>query len=350
MKKDSIRLICGGARDGRIHLACTAIEKDAPEFVLFKAGWTELADGIRYQTTKESFDLISAYWQRRGVDILIDYEHESEFSHGPAPAAGWIRASDLSWDESRGIIARPQWTERAAEHIRKDEYRYYSQVFDVRRFDGVVIALYSVALTNTPRTNDLTALAARFDAYQTKEESMEFFVKLLASLGLKPGASEQDVLTAIATLSAAAVKKDVKEVIPREVLSALDLQEGSDSSAVVASINAIKQQPKGMVSRADYDALKARLDERDAADVVVAAMNQGKITPDQKDWALDYAKNDPKGFAQFLAKAPVVVPVDGLPKQEKKADTVVLGETALFVASLMGNTPEDLKKYAGGEV
>lgn len=319
----------------------------APEsFVLFKAGWNELADGIRYYVDKESFDLIVAYWRRRGLDIVIDYEHQT-LGGGEAPAAGWINP-ELTWDPARGIIASVKWNDKAAGRIAGDEYRYFSQVFDIRKADSKLVGLYSVALTNNPRTNNLEALAAKLDLinHRGKEESMEFFKQLFAKLGLADGADASAVMTAIDTLSAKA--KEGKPVVAKDVIEALGLKEGDDVSTVVASINALKQQPKGMVNRQEFDAVVAKLAGRDADDAVAAALAAGKITPDQKSWADDYARRDLAGFNTFVAKAPVVIPTGKLPGQKHTQD-VSVDETTLAVAKLFGNTAEDLKKYAPAE-
>jgi phage I-like protein len=65
-----------------------------------------------------------------------------------------------------------------------------------------------------------------------------------------------------------------------------------------------------MVSKADFDALQKKLVEKDANEAVEKAMIAGKITPAQKEWAEQYAKNDLNGFNIFVSKAPVVIPVD----------------------------------------
>jgi phage I-like protein len=202
---------------------------------------------------------------------------------------------------------------------------------------------------------------------------MEFFKKLFEKLGLKEGAAEADVLAAVdtivakimiftkETLSALGLKegagdKDIQGAIttiaakamgiPKEVLDVLELADGSNASTVVASINALKQAPKGMVTRAEFDAVVAKQKQRDADEAVAAALNEGKITPDQKDWADKYAMTDLAGFQIFVAKAPVVIPMDKLPKQDKKGDAVV-DETTLAIGKLFGNTAEDIKKYSG---
>lgn len=321
--------------------ALEAVSGAAPEaFVLFRKGWNELADGRRYLVDKEAFDLVYAYFQARGIDVVIDYEHQT-ITGGQAPAAGWITA--LEWDENRGIIAHVRWTEQAAQYIAKGEYRYFSPVFPFRSSDQRLTALHSVGLTNTPLTNNLDAIAAKLEAQNTqKEESMEFFKLLFAKLGLKDGAGAQDVMTAIDTIVAKA--KEVKEVVAKEIVSVLGLQEGTDANTVVASILALKQKPEGMVSRQEFDTVVAKLAERDVQDAMTRWTR--KMTPATKEQWLAVAKNDLPGFEAIMAKMPDVIP-DRLPEHKEQAATVV-DETTLNVAKFFGNSAEDLKKYAGG--
>ena len=317
-----------------------------PEWILlFAAGWQELSDGTRFLVDKTGFDLILAGIKERGNDIVFDYEHAS-LERQAAPASGWIK--ELVWQDGKGIMARVQWTDKAAEFIANREYRYFSPVFYVRRSDSRVCGLDSVALTNRPKTNNLTPILARLGESDKKEKSMDR-EKLIAALGLNKDASDDEILQAVAklgvTLPDADEKEVIKEVIPEKIKAALDLQQDDDESTVIASIHALKQAGKNNVSKQEFEQLKARLAERDALEAVTAAMEQGKIAPAQKDWAVQYAKDDLKGFNTFVARAPVVVPMDSLPRGKEKHNDGRLTETDLKVAGMMGVDEEDLKKY-----
>ena len=314
----------------------------APEwFLLFRAGWIEIEGEGQALVDEEAFRRVRAAFDRRGNDLVVDYEHAS-LGDGPAPASGWL--VDLRWAPGRGIEARVNWTETASGYIARAEYRYFSPVFLVSRNDRRVSGLHSVALTNTPKTNHLHPIAAKLAALDP-EESMNVLEQIKAKLGLPEAADDSAVLAAFDAVKAKADTKPAP-VVAEEVIAALELEDGADTSAVVAGIHALKQAPKGMVPRTEFDALKAQIAKRDAAEMVAAAMQAGKITPDQKDWADGYAKDDPGGFRAFVAKAPVVVPVTPLPgKSADAADPD--DETILAVAKMMGNTPEDLKKYGG---
>lgn len=312
-------------------------ETELPEwYVVFSSGKGELADGVSYTVDEQAWEMFRAAIERRGVEIVIDYEHQA-LSGNKAPAAGWCR--QWRWTPGVGIEARIDWTEEAAGYLKSGEYRYFSPVFYINKSDGRLAGAHSLALTNTPKTNHLKPLLAKLGAQQQQEEAM--LKKLLAKLGLGEDATEEQALSAIDGLR----QTTEKEVIPEAVVAALGIEGTADASTVVASIHALKQAPKGMVSKAEFDALQARITERDAAEAVAGAMAAGKITPDQKDWAMAYAKADPNGFATFVAKAAVVVPIQPLGDQKKKADDAEIGAATLQVAKLMGVAEEDIKKY-----
>lgn len=101
---------------------------------------------------------------KKNTDLLIDYNHQSEYSEQngrPAPAAGWM--TDF-FTENGFLCAAVQWTNKAAEYIKNREFRYISPVF--YHTDGNVRCIVSAALTNTPNF-DLKALN------QTKEIKMD---------------------------------------------------------------------------------------------------------------------------------------------------------------------------------
>lgn len=316
----------------------------APEWMLlFAAGWGELADGVKFLVDQEAFKLVKSAIEARGNEVVFDYEHQT-LKDMPAPAAGWIK--ELAWQEGVGIKARVEWTEAAAQFIAKGEYRYFSPVFYVRKSDQRVCGLHSSALTNTPKTNHLTPILAKLEAGldNNKEKSMDR-EQLIAALGLKDDATDVDILAAIAKQAGVAVPKaEEKEVVSKAVITALGLDGTANESTVVASINVLKQEKATGVSIEDFNAMKEKMAVRDATDAVDKAIAKGKVTPDQKDWAFDYAQKDPEGFAVYVTKAPQVVPVDDLPGGSGGGGDKSLDEATLAVAKQMDVDPGDLEK------
>ena len=306
-------------------------------YTIFPAGENEVEGQGRYLVTKAAWDMVKAGIDRRGIDLVFDYEHQT-IQDVKAPAAGWC--TDWRWTEGVGIEAKITWTEEAAGYLAKGEYRYYSPVFYVRQSDRLLTAVHSVALTNAPRTNHLKPLLAKIGT-EDKEQAMNLLEMLIAALKMPEGSTAEEVLAAVESLG----KQEPKEVIAKAVVDALGIAE-NDVSTVVASIHALKQGEKNTVSRVEFDVLQKKLVQRDAGEAVVAAMKAGKITPEQKDWATNYAETDPSGFNTFVAKAPVVMPMTDLPKGEPDKLTVT-DETVLKVAKMMQVGADDLKQFGG---
>lgn len=306
-------------------------------YTIFPEGEGEVEGLGRYLVTKAAWDMVKAGIDRRGIDLVFDYEHQT-LGGAKAPAAGWC--TDWRWSDGIGIEAKIQWTDEAAAYLAKGEYRYYSPVFYVRQSDRLLTAVHSVALTNAPRTNHLKPLLAKLSADQ-KEEAMDLLKMLIGALKMPENSTAEEVLAAVK-----AIGQGPKEVVAKAVIDALGIAQ-SDVSTVVASIHALKQEGKNSVSRAEFDALQKTLQERDATEVVTAALKAGKITPDQKDWATKYAETDPTGFATFVAKAPVVMPLEDLPDGGWQTGQSITDDTVLKVAKLVGASEDDLEKFGG---
>ena len=116
--------------------------------------WVEFTPAMM-RTMKEAFD-------RRGTDVVVDYEHQS-LSGMKAPAAGWVKEL---WVKEDGLWGRVEWTDEARRLIEAREYRYLSPVvfFDYPDpVTGETLQAYldSVALTNRPFLPDAPAVARR---------------------------------------------------------------------------------------------------------------------------------------------------------------------------------------------
>jgi phage I-like protein len=404
------------------------------EFQLLPYGQINIEGEAPATNDEESMQSIIADFQRRGNEMVIDYEHQT-LSGGQAPAAGWIkRLIDKGKD---GLWAAVEWTQQAKEYLKNKEYKYFSPVMWVAKQGRKVVKIENVALTNFPKVNNLRPIIAKMtldeerqaqdarskkynigvkdggsltkpsqwqnvpddewldpvnyrypcpDAGQTraaasywgqsgnqaqynpeersvingrldsfekkfgigqfKKEGAKMITKLRKILVLADDAGEDKVLAAAEQLVAAKKDLEQKPVIAKQVLEALDLQSG-DVSVVVASIHALKQAGKGAVSREEFEKIQGKLLARDVDEAVTGALSVGKITPEQKQWAEEYAKRDLEGFKLFVTKAPVVVPVNKLPgAKEKTGDGGALDDVQLSINKMMGISDETWKKYS----
>lgn len=316
-----------------------------------------------FNVDEESFELIRKQFKDRKLDLVIDYEHQT-LSDVQAPAGGWIKELYKGED---AIIAKVEWTAKAAEYLKNKEYRYLSPVVLVRKRDQKATAIHSVALTNTPAIDGMFALVNSLDIEDISEGGNIMDLKELAkALGLPETATEEEIKKAVEDAAKAAERlKEMEEKKPEDkpgeggkpqevaevvanstILSMLGLKEGAKTEDVAASIMALKTGTPD--TQAELLALKQRMQERDADEEVQKALKAGKITAAQSGWAKSYALKDMNGFRGFVEKAPVVVPPG---KLELKDAPAAPGSDEVDVAILknMGVSMEDVKKYGGKE-
>lgn len=316
-----------------------------------------------FNVDEESFELIRKQFKDRKLDLVIDYEHQT-LSDVQAPAGGWIKELYKGED---AIIAKVEWTAKAAEYLKNKEYRYLSPVVLVRKRDQKATAIHSVALTNTPAIDGMFALVNSLDIEDISEGGNIMDLKELAkALGLPETATEEEIKKTVEDAAKAAERlKEMEEKKPEDkpgeggkpqevaevvanstILSMLGLKEGAKTEDVAASIMALKTGTPD--TQAELLALKQRMQERDADEEVQKALKAGKITAAQSGWAKSYALKDMDGFKGFVEKAPVVVPPG---KLELKDAPAAPGSDEVDVAILknMGVSMEDVKKYGGKE-
>ncbi len=132
---------------------------DPPDrILLFKDGETGIVgdDGEEYVFDQAQARSIMAHFAKHGNEVPIDYHHTSEEKGVKAIAAGWVKS--LDYEDGKGLWADVEWTEQAAAEIMSKQYKYFSPAFLYNTDDNRILVLTSVALTNTPRTQNQTEL------------------------------------------------------------------------------------------------------------------------------------------------------------------------------------------------
>lgn len=284
---------------------------------------------------EESFQMINKEFERRKLDLVVDYEHQT-LLNVQAPAAGWIKKLKLV---DGAIAAKVEWTEKARNYLENKEYKYISPVVKVRKSDKKVIALHSVALTNTPAVDGMFAICK--EGFPTGGEIMDL-KELAAILGLPEEATEDDVRNALKMI-VEKVKDDKEEFVANStVLGLLGLKADASTAEVSASIMSLKNGNRGTNER--LKKLEEEIRMKGAEDAVDKALKDGKITAAQKEWAMTYALRTPEGFQDFVAKAPTVVQMG---KMALKDSPKSGGSDYEEVLKCMGISKEDSEKYGG---
>ncbi|MBU5312228.1 phage protease [Tissierella carlieri] len=311
---------------------------------------------------EESFESINNTFKKRGIDVVIDYEHQT-LEDVQAPAGGWIKELFI---QDGAIAAKVEWTPKAQEYLKNKEYRYLSPVVLVRKSDQKAVVLHSAALTNTPAIDGMFAIvnSINIDEFEEGGKNMDL-KKLAAILGLPEDATEEQIIQAIKTtvgevekLKDEAKKQETKtegdegntETVANKVICGLLGIDNKDAKTedVAAAIMALKN-PANFVPVTEFNRLKERLDKKDGEELVTKALKAGKISAAQKEWAEEYALKDPEGFKKFVEKAPQAVPMGEIELDDIKKDDGKLSDTTMSVCKMLGVSKEDLEKY-GKEV
>lgn len=251
----------------------------------------------------ESYQAIRSKFNERQLQIPVDYEHQT-LKDMQAPAAGWIKDIVLKSD---GIYGAVDWTERASEYLKNREYRYLSPVILTRSKDRKVVALHSVALTNTPAIDAMTPIV-NSDKPDLEEMSPE-----------EPEGSDGGTLETLIEL--------------------LQLDPSATMEDVCKAISALLEGREALKLKAD--ACQFEVSRMKADGVVMEAMKAGKVLPFQQDWAFQSAMNDPDSFNLWLKNAPQVVPMDTI----KFASLVGEPRPRSRAHELLDLSPEDVAKY-----
>lgn len=314
-----------------------------------------------FNVDDESFALIQKQFRDRKLDIVIDYEHQTLLDV-QAPAGGWIKGFYKGDD---AIVAKVEWTARAAEYLRNKEYRYLSPVVMVRKSDQRATSIHSVALTNTPAIDGMFAIVNALNIENIPEGGKIMDLKELARLlGLPETTAEEEIKKAVEDAVRTAEKAREKgvenkgadgkpdegskqsegtEIVANStILSMLGLKMDARTEDVAATIMELKTGDAD--TKAELMRLTQRIQEKEAEDAVQKALKAGKITAAQTGWAKQYALKDMEGFGSFVEKAPVVVPQG---KLDMKDAPVASGSDEVDAAILknLGISADDVKKY-----
>ena len=252
-----------------------------------------------------------------GLEMPIDYEHQGERSERngqPAPAAGWIKRV---FERAGAVWAEVEWTEKARQMIEAKEYRFISPFFQYDRQTRVVKRIIDAALTNNPAFH-MTAIARVQDS--TEEDEVDKS-KLIELFGLKADATDEEIFAACKAAVDAKAAASVATAGLKDVATALGLDGEATAEDVTNAAKAAAAakaggtpDPEKFVPRTEFDAVSERLktlETKGATDAATAAVDQavkdGKVTPANRDWALEYATANPEGFKKFVEGAPKIL-------------------------------------------
>lgn len=252
---------------GLLTVQCDQALPYAPEWVhLVPMGQITARDGRRF--VNDAPQAVIEAFEANGIDLPIDYEHANDNPRaklaGPVPAAGWIKELAARSD---GIWGRVEWTDRARTMISAREYRFLSPSLLIDKATGQIARLKGAGLVHNPALH-ITALASE---QEPTMPSPDFMTRLAQLLKLEEGATEDDILAALAK------RMDPREFAPVE---AFREQFGAHSTELAA------------------------FREAHVTEKVEKAVRDGHLTPAAREWALDLCRVDEASFDTFLASSP----------------------------------------------
>ena len=229
--------------------------QDPPtEFLGFRAGLNSTTKGLFLFDEKSAADVISI-WNRRGLDLLSDYEHQS-LQNPPVIAIASSKKFDLEIRGGDLWVTNIRWTRRAWNYIKEGEYRYFSMAFNTEEakieVDGEerdvlrVCRILNFALTNLPSANGIPALVAAkdhlgFDPQELSEAKARFERRSLATFALRAVDYEKYPLVRTAWDADAAIKRARKYA---GVESPEDLQDKARQKAYAKFFGYVKNDGK----------------------------------------------------------------------------------------------------------
>ena len=360
--------------EGDSHIAALSLEivsnSKTPDgyFLVFPEGETRSGDGSGRPTECDSWKLdasngpaLAALLNARPLDMVIDYEHQTlnkEKNGQPAPAAGWLAAGKFEYIEGVGLCNKaPSWTPKGTKSIADREYRYKSPVIAYNS-DGYVTNVMNVAITNQPgllTLDELTALSARHStethSKTEKENPMKpLLAYVIASLGLAAATTEDEAVTALTAqvddfkTKATDAKVEIDDAKPLAALSSVFTNTADPDPAKYVPVETMTQTVAAL--NAQITTLQGNQVDPNA-ELLTAALSDGRLLPAQESWAKAYASSDPAGFKAFLDNAPVIAALNA--KQTHGKSDPVTGDkiTALSaeqkeVATAMGLSDADM--------
>jgi phage I-like protein len=268
-------------------------------------------DGRRWTFDAASVDATLQAFNRRGIDLPIDWEHATQHrapKGEEAPAAGWITALDARDGALWGVVS---WNPRGGSQVLNREYRFVSPVFDFEPSSGRIVRLVSVGLTNTP---NLTLQALN----QEQPMNLVLTAAVAAALGVAVDADEAAVLAAIDQFKTAMNREssNLERYVPR----------GDYDQLMTRATNA-EQRLQQISTDQHAAAVTAALD---------SALKARKIAPTSVEYhrAMCSDQAGLERFRAFVGAAPVIAPDSGLDQGKPPAGTALNAEEAAVCTAL----------------
>lgn len=294
-------------------------------------------EGLAWRLDEAIAGRVSERFAARRNPAVIDYEHQTMYG-SLAPAAGWF--SGLRFDSAGLWATGVEWTARARQMIEAGEYRYISAVFSYLPDSGEILEIHHAGLTNDPALDGMaevfqTRAAARF-LPQPPEDTVDRN-ELITLLGLAKDASDDDITAALtAQRDAAAQAEELQTQLAAATANAAD-------PARYVPVSVVEEL------RSQVAALTANQVDREVAEIVSAALDDGRLLPAQKEWAESLGRKDIAALRSYVETAQPIAALRGTQTggRAPAAGAHGLTEQQLAICTSCGLDPVEYAKSLG---
>jgi phage I-like protein len=329
--------------------------------------------GNKWRINDETGEALAATLNARaqsGQKLLFDYDHQTLLTKEngqKAPASG--RGEKFEWRTGEGLFVQLKFTPAAREHVKNEEFAFYSPVVLYEKSTGQVLDLHSVALTNDPAIKGMAqaaALHANPTVHQPKPEKPmnEALALLFGLLGIN--------VDATVDIDAAALHTQLTNEDAKNKIAALKakIDSPNESETEVAALTAKVAELQKGISLSDYvpaatyaavitemAALKATHETVTVGQVIEQAQKDGKfIAQAELNYLKDLGNANLAALKANLDQRPVLGAFMGKQTTESKnpgepdpnAQAALSADQAL-IANQLGISHEDYAKTLQAE-
>lgn len=222
---------------------------------------------LDYTKEKAQAFLANIKANARSQDLPIDYEHGEDNSKG-TKAAGWVKDAEVRDD---GLYLSVDWTDEAAESIKKKEFKYFSPTLadeweHPSTGQKIKNVLFGGALTNRPFLKGILPVnLSELFAEEPKKQIISLFSS--DDTGFDPSKLVESLLSKLSEPSGSGTGGDPKgdNMDPKELRKLLGLAETATDEEVTKKLSELVNPPKSN----PYEG-------KSAEEILAALINQGK--------------------------------------------------------------------------
>lgn len=249
----------------------------------------------KFAITRETVKALVENLRKRKADVVIDYEHASEFPElakgGPVPAAGWLKQVEDGPDDRGVLWGLAELTQRAREMIERAEYKYISPAIHWGARDKVSgepqgATLTSVALVNRPFLDAMPSVQLSEAGGQILEDEVSMKA---TTLRLAEGENQGKVIVTCGECGKETSAEALKAPEPK-VVRLSDVKRADDGRF---DFRAVQAEGETLVAGEVLHAMNVQTE-------LDAAVKEGKILPAQRKHYETLALSDLDGFRELV--------------------------------------------------